>query len=244
MRFRAIQKLLAVLLLFIFIISTVLVYLANQSFFVAIFWSFMTILGAVFPPNGILIDPNNPLILVAEMIDIPGRLITTVILTTVFYQFLSKVNLREKITERAIARLSRHVIISPANGMGIETANILHRENIPLVVIEPKPADARRMIDRGIFAISGDPAHLESLKRAGLQKAWYLILLDENDVNNTLIALEAKKLNCRIKIISRIKREEDIARMKMAGITRLIMPEVAQGDEIASFLYEGLKANV
>ena len=63
-----------------------------------------------------------------------------------------------------------------------------------------------------------------------------MMLLGDDDIRNILIAITAKKLNKKIRIAARTKTEEDIPRMHMVGINKIIVPEIAIGDEIAGFL--------
>ncbi len=239
MRLRAIQKFLIIALVIMFIISVIAVYATGESVFAAVLWSFMNIIGASFPVNLMLIDEQNLLIFFVEAMDIAGKLIVTIILTTIFYQMLEKINLKEKIASTRLRNISGHVVITPANGIAIETAKKLSKQRIDFVVIDQKPSVVNRLIDQGIFAISGDPTQVETLDRAKLRRASRLVLLDEDDVNNTMIAVEAKAMNSKIKITSRMKRQDDIARMTRAGISSLLLPEVAQADEIAAFLDKG-----
>ena len=244
MEFRAIQKLLFGLLVAIFLISVGAAIVANESPFIAVFWSFMNIIGADFPPNTLLIDPTNPLLFIAATIDIQGKLIITIILTTIFYQLLGRINLKEKVIQRKITKLSRHIVIAPMDGIAIEMGKKLRQAGEEFIIIEPNPRLVKKMIDKGVLAINADPTQTDALEMAGIRRASYLMLLDEDDVKNTLIAIEAKRLNGKIKIIARIKRQEDIARMKRAGIGRLILPEVAVGKEIGDHIAESLGKSI
>jgi voltage-gated potassium channel Kch len=241
MEIRAIQKILFIALLVIFVLSALAVYATGESLFSAVFWTFMNLIGADFPPNLRLVDSTNPLILLADIIDIQGKIIVTIILTTIFYQLLGRVSFGERVVRNRVRALSNHTIISPFNGIAVDLIKRLRMNNQRFVVIEPDPARRKRAIRRGILAIGGDPTNTEVLKDAQIRRAVNLILLDEDDIRNTLIAIEAKKMNSRIKVVSRLKWQDDIARMKRAGITSLIMPEVAIGDELSSVIIKGLK---
>ncbi|MDE1845707.1 MAG: NAD-binding protein [Candidatus Micrarchaeota archaeon] len=234
--FKAIQKLLAILLIAIFCFSTAATLLSGQGLFIALFWSFMNIIGASFPPSAALVDAHNPLLLFAEAIDIQGRLIITIILTTIFYQLLGRINLREKVVRRKLSKLSGHVIMVPMDGIANELVNKFKQSKKEFVVVEPNPRMIKKITEQGMLGLNADPADPQVLEDAGIKRASYLMLLDEDDVKNTLVAIEAKRLNRNIKIIARIKRQDDIARMKRAGISRIILPEVAVGNEIAKFI--------
>ncbi|MEM0094313.1 MAG: NAD-binding protein, partial [Candidatus Micrarchaeaceae archaeon] len=71
--------------------------------------------------------------------------------------------------------------------------------------------------------------------------AYALLLLGEDDMENTLSVIAAKRINSKIKVAVRIKKEEDIPRMQRAGVSHLILPEHAIGDEIAGSIIEAMK---
>ncbi|MGI0141329.1 MAG: potassium channel family protein [Candidatus Micrarchaeales archaeon] len=234
--FKTIQKLLIVILVVIFGISVSFAIIAGQTPFVSVFWSFMNIIGADFPPSQALVDPVSPLLLIASALDIQGRLIITIVLTTIFYQLLGRIDLRERFVQRKILGLSKHIVIVPMEGIASEMTKKLKAAGRKFIIVETNVREVRKLIDQGMLALSADPAQQETLVRVGVKRASDLLLLDEDDVKNTMIAIEAKKLNPSIKITARIKRQEDVGRMKRAGIDGIILPEVAVGNEIASFI--------
>lgn len=241
-KIKAIQKFLAIILVLIFLISVASALLDGQSLFVSVFWSFMNIIGADFPPTQALVDTPSAFILFAAALDIQGKLIITIILTTIFYQLLGRINIREKFVEQKMKTLSNHIVIVPIDGIATEIVKRFKDARKDFVVIEPNIHMIKKITDQGMLGLNADPSNPEVLERAGIKRASHLMLLDEDDVKNTLIAIEAKKLNPKVKIIARIKRQDDIARMKRAGITSLILPEVAIGNEIASFVSKTTKS--
>src|SRR5690348_6149271 len=235
-KIRAIQKFLALILVLIFLISTAAALADGQTLFVSLFWSFMNVIGADFPPTAALVDSQSLYILFAATLDIQGKLIITIILTTFFYQMLGRIDIRQKVVERKMKNLANHIIIVPMDGIATEIVKKLKDAKKDFVVIEPSAKMVKKITDQDMLGINADPTQPEALEMAGIGRASHLMILDEDDVRNTLIAIEAKRLNPKIKIIARIKRQDDIARMKRAGISRLILPEQAVGNEIAKFI--------
>lgn len=240
MEFRAIQKFLIAALVAIFVISVLAAMSIGASPGVAIFWSFLNIIGANFLPTASLINPQTPFVLLAQALDTQGKLIVTIILTTLFYQILARVDLSKNVIRSRASKLSRHAIMSPMNGMAEETARRLMSSNMQFVGIDPSARLTRRLIDQGMLVINGEPTEVSSLRSANIARASHLLLFEEEDMRNALIAIEAKRLNGRIHIISRVKSQDDIAKMKRAGIGTLIAPETAVGDELANFILRGL----
>ncbi|MDE1870188.1 MAG: NAD-binding protein [Candidatus Micrarchaeota archaeon] len=235
-KIRAIQKFLALVLVLIFLVSTAAALADGQSLFVSIFWSFMNIIGADFPPTQALVDTQSIYILFAATLDIQGKLIITIILTTIFYQMLGRIDIRQRVVERKMKILANHIIIVPMDGIATEMVKKLKAKKLDFIVIEPNARMIKKITDQDMLGLNADPTQPEVLEAAGIKRASYLMILDEDDVKNTLIAIEAKRLNPKIRIIARIKRQDDIARMKRAGISRLILPEQAVGNEIAKFV--------
>ncbi|MDE1824830.1 MAG: NAD-binding protein [Candidatus Micrarchaeota archaeon] len=238
MEFRAIQKILLVVLVVIFCISTGFALIAGYGIFTSVFWSFMNIIGADFPPASSLVDPHNLLLFVADGLDIQGKLIITIILTTIFYQLLGRFDLKGRVMQKKLRSMSGHVILTPADGIAVEMARKLQKFGKGYVIVEQNPHMVKKLLNEGFLVINADPAQQDSLETAGVRRASYLLLLDEDDVRNTLIAIEAKRINENLEIVARIKRQEDIARMKRAGISRLVLPEISIGDKIGEFVTE------
>lgn len=241
-KIKAIQKFLAIILVGIFLSSTAAALLDGQSLFVSLFWSFMNIIGADFPPTQALVDTQSIYILFAATLDIQGKLIITIILTTIFYQLLGRINIKERFVEQKMKGLANHIIIVPIDGIASEIVKMFKGAKKEFVVIEQNVRMIKKITDQDMLGLNADPSNPDVLEMAGIKRASYLMLLDEDDVKNTLIAIEAKKLNPKIKIIARIKRQDDIARMKRVGIGRLILPEVAIGNEIAAFVSKSTKS--
>ena len=244
MEFRAIQKILFIVLLLIFAISTGCAIISGYGLFISVFWSFMNIIGADFPPTSALVDPHSFLLFVADALDIQGKLIITIIFTTIFYQLLGRFDLKGRVMQKTLKRMSGHVILTPANGIAVEMAKKLQKFGKGYVIVEQNPHAVKKLLNEGLIVINADPAQQDALESAGIARASYLILLDEDDVRNTLIAIEAKRINENLEIVARIKRQDDIARMKRAGISRLVLPEISIGDKVGEFLVESLGKSI
>jgi Trk K+ transport system NAD-binding subunit len=65
--------------------------------------------------------------------------------------------------------------------------------------------------------------------------------LNDESIKNALAAITAKRINKKVRIASRIKRLDEIAKMKRIGINYLIMPEMAVGDEISNFILKHVR---
>jgi voltage-gated potassium channel Kch len=241
MRLRNVQKLFIVLIVVFFVISASLTSLEGFDIKTSAFWSFMNIMGAAFPPSMRLVDAANIGILLSLIFGIMGEFLVTVLLTTLFYQYMSSINFRAKVIDYKRGKLSRHVVLTPINAFSIDLAKTLKRNKIPFVMLDMHKGLVDRLNGEGMLALYGDATQVSALAYAKILDASYMMLLGDDDIRNMLIAITAKKLNKRIKIAARTKTEEDIPRMHMVGINKVILPEIAIGDEIAGFLLKQKK---
>ncbi len=241
MRIYTVQKIFIVAIFALFAASTAITMLEGFGIESAAFWSFMNILGSTFPTNLKLIDAENPGILISLIFGIVGEFFVTVLLTTVFYHYMSGINIRARIVDYRRKKLKRHVILTPINAFSMDLASMLKKNDIPFILLDQREKLVDRANREKALSAYGDPTQASSLAYARLQNASYMILLGEDDIRNMLIAITARKLNKRIRIAARTKTEEDIPRMHMVGINKTLLPEIAIGDEIAGFLLKQKK---
>ena len=238
---RAIHILSAAAILVIFVVSTALVTLEHFDVLTAALFSFLNIIGTTFPPSQGLVDANNPLILAAVALGTMGNLAFTIMFTTIFYQILSGMDLKYFISAQRIRRASKHVIVTPINGIGMELAEKLAGKKISAVFVDDNLQLVRKTIRKGFMAMHGNPARQETLLEARVTNAIAVFALGDSDIENTFITMAAKKANSRVIVIPRIKRLENLSKMKMAGAKRIIQPEVSVGAEIGNFLLTGAR---
>ncbi len=235
-RFRAIQLISILLIVVIFFISTALIMTENYSFFAAALFTFMNIIGATFPPSASLVDANSPFILLSLTLAGIGNIAFTITFATIFYQLLVSVDVRYAITKQRLRGMSGHVVITPINGMGIELSKRLSESKIQAVFIDENKSEVRKAHRNGLLAIHGDPTKQETLDQARLGSAIALCTLYDDDIKNTLVTIEARRGGRQTRVLSRIKRLDDIPKMERSGARRIILPEAAVGIEMSDFL--------
>jgi TrkA-N domain len=227
---RAIQVLAAGAIVVTLAVSTALVMLDDFGFFPAVLFSFLNIIGATFPPSLGLVDTQNPLVLAF-----------TIMFTTILYQVLSGIDLNYFFSKQKIRRVTKHVIMTPINGIGLELAGRLASRKIGTVFIDQNRQLVRRTIKDGFMALHGNPASQEALAAARVSNAIAVFALGSSDVENTFITMAARKANGKALVIPRIGRLEDLSKMKRAGARRVVQPEAAVGEEIGDFLLSGAR---
>ncbi|VVB77338.1 Calcium-gated potassium channel MthK [uncultured archaeon] len=235
-RFNTLQMIATIFIVAIFLASTALVYVGSFNLADATLLSFLNIIGAYFPPNLALVDARNPFILTAEALGTVGNVAFTIVFTTIFYQLLKGIDIKYALSEQMAKRASKHAIITPINGIGLELAARLREQRIPVVFVDDNSGAVRKAIRMGYTALHGDPAAQDTLSAAQASKALFLFTLNEKDITNTFITMAAKRANKKISVISRIQRLEDISKIEKAGAKRVILPEIAVGEEMSGFL--------
>jgi voltage-gated potassium channel len=87
-----------------------------------------------------------------------------------------------------------------------------------------------------ILNIEGDATLDETLQKAGIEKASFLITALPSDADNLFVVLTASQLNKDCIIISRAGNESSYKNLKFAGANNVIMPDKLGGDHMASLV--------
>jgi voltage-gated potassium channel len=138
--------------------------------------------------------------------------------------------------EKMVAKLKNHTIVCGIGRTGLAAVKELYKEKVPFVVVEKneeKIEEAREKYPNLIY-IHGDATQDETLIKAGIKSASNLIVATADDADNLFITLSAKNLNPRIRIVTRANREENVIKLKRAGATEVILPNVIGGLRMAS----------
>ncbi len=138
--------------------------------------------------------------------------------------------------EKMVSKLKNHTIVCGLGRTGQAAIKELYKEKIPFVVIEKdeeKIEEAKEHYPNLIY-IHGDATQDETLLKAGVKSASNLIVATADDADNLFITLSAKNLNPRIRIVTRANREENVIKLKRAGATEVILPNVIGGLRMAS----------
>jgi voltage-gated potassium channel len=108
--------------------------------------------------------------------------------------------------------------------------------NKKFVVVEKKRETIAILDAQGILNIEGDATLDETLQRAGIEKASFLITALPSDADNLFVVLTASQLNKDCVIISRAEKESSYKKLKFAGAKNVIMPDKLGGDHMASLV--------
>lgn len=149
-------------------------------------------------------------------------------------------NLWGKKMEKKIATLTAHCILCGFGRIGRYTYEFI-KEEIPVVVIEKEPKLIPELKEKKILYIEGDATSEETLIKAGIERAKYLIAVLGEDAENVYIVLTARNLNPNIYILARADNPKVEKKLYQAGANRVLTPYIIGARKMALSL---LKPNV
>ncbi len=138
--------------------------------------------------------------------------------------------------EKMVSRMKNHTIVCGLGRTGQAAIKELIKEKVPFVVIEKDESKIEEVKENypDLIYIHGDATQDETLIKAGVKSASNMIVATADDADNLFITLSAKNLNPKLRIVARANREENILKLKRAGASEVILPNVIGGLRMAS----------
>jgi voltage-gated potassium channel len=141
------------------------------------------------------------------------------------------------------------VIIIGGGKVGRAATRALKRKGVPVHLIERKPDLAARWEHLPDRMFVGDAANRELLEEAGLSETPAVLLTTNDDSMNIFLAVYCRKLNPKLRIVSRITHDRNIDAIRRAGADLVLsyaglgvatLTSMAQGRRLIS-LGEGIE---
>jgi len=222
---------LIMMLLFIFALGTVtFVVLEHQSLGEAIYSTVASAIG-----HGFIFQSRLTMFITFIIMIVEWLFLWT--LFDIAVEFISEGKVREIVggmkMKKRIDTLKNHCVLCGFGRVGSEIARNVHACKKDLVVVEKDAHAARSALSKGYMVVEGDVLNEETLRAAGVDKAKVLITAMGSDADNVFVTLTAKEINPRIKVVARAEREESVRKLKQAGATEVVMPEVLGGKAMA-----------
>ena len=153
-------------------------------------------------------------------------------------------------TDQEIKRFSSHVIVCGFGRNGRRAYQELRATGARVVVIESDQELMKSIIDGQtgedydgdgmaggrIFTVFGDATTDLVLKQAGVEWASALITSLPKDADNVFVALSARALNPRLKIIARASLKTSESKLISAGADSVVLPDVIGGSHMAKLV--------
>jgi voltage-gated potassium channel len=208
----------------------------NFSFLEALYMTVITIATVGFTEVRPLSDNGRIFTILLILLNI-GLFTYFVTLLTRFFSDGEFTKLYNQIKmENSIQQLKQHVIICGFGRNGKESAQILHNNKMPFVVLEQKN-DLEKDLDFDVpYFVKGDATKDEVLLEAGIKNARALIITLPLDADNLFVVLTARQLNPGIKVISRASQDSSVKKLKIAGADNVIMPDKIGGAHMATLV--------
>lgn len=139
--------------------------------------------------------------------------------------------------QKTLDNLDGHIIICGYGRVGANASDILAQDNQrEIVIIDNDPKQIQRLRDEGQLVLEGDATDDDILRKAGIERAWGLIVALGTDSNNLFIVLSARALNPQLTIVARASRVENEKKMIRAGANRVVSPYGIGGQRMAHSL--------
>ncbi len=121
--------------------------------------------------------------------------------------------------------LENHVVICGHGRVGSWIARALRMLGVPFVVVDYDHQVINQLKENDIPALYGDPADIDVLDYAQVEKAKVVIIAIPDEVTQEMVVTNCQTLNPQAKVISRVHHEGDQSRLKALGVTAIIQPE-------------------
>ena len=224
----------------LFLISVSLTVLAGVAPGIAIIWNVLSSLYIYYDLIPANLAANSPFILMSSLLDAFVFALFTVFLATWFIDLLRSINIREYVAVSRARKMVGHAIVVPYNSFSKALVEELSNSGLKAVVIAESDSQAAHLRGRSILAVVGDTNDKAVFLTAGIARASYVIACDDEDVRNAMIAITAKDVNSKIKVISRVAREDNMQKLGRAGAYKIVLPGVTAGMSIGDEIVKRL----
>jgi voltage-gated potassium channel len=138
--------------------------------------------------------------------------------------------------QKKISRLKNHTIVCGFGRMGLSVSKRLAARGVPFVVIEQDSDRLSRALELGYLTVQGNATEEEFLIAACVAHASHIVAAVDNVAENILITMESRELAPTAMIIARGERDEDIRKLKRAGVDRVLCPFKSGGGDVADYI--------
>lgn len=128
--------------------------------------------------------------------------------------------------------LRDHVIVMGYGRVGGFVAQMLHRLEQPLVVVDVNPTQVERAGDKGVPTVYGDAAAEPVLEAAGLGRARIVVCTIPDAVGARLAIERVRQMNPEIHVVARSTTTEQLEDLSRLGVYEAVQPEFEAGIEI------------
>jgi len=144
----------------------------------------------------------------------------------------------EQITVGGRSRMTRsnHYIIVGYSTLSSNTYRELVNRHQPVTVILRREPDSTQFPHADVDIVIGDGSDLETLRRAGAEKAKAILALMDDDSENAFVILAAKELKVKARTVAAVNDAKHLNRIRHVHPDMIIAPQVLGGELLTSML--------
>lgn len=144
--------------------------------------------------------------------------------------------LKQYKTMKKLKKMDHHIVICGYGRVGAQAAEDLKKHGYDFIVIERDKEITEKEENQDIFFLHGDSTKDDVLEKAYIGRAKGLITCLPNDAENIYVVLAAREINKKLTIVSRASSMNSVSKLKLAGATNVIMPDLIGGAHMASLI--------
>lgn len=142
---------------------------------------------------------------------------------------------RQQKMVRTVDKLSNHYIICGLGDTGGHVLDEMLKEAVDFVGIESDEDRLLHLADiHNFLYLQGDATDDDLLIRAGIERAKGLITCLSRDQDNLFVVISARKLNPRLRIVSKAVEDNSPGKLITAGADEVVLPDHIGGLRLAS----------
>lgn len=157
-------------------------------------------------------------------------------LTVFFLESDLDYTLRRRRMEKEIRKLKGHYIVCGFGRVGRNVADELVATQRQFVVIDTDEARLAAQLEHlpNLLHLAGDASDDDILLAADIEDAKGVFAVTGDDSRNLMIALTAKQMNSKVRVVARCHEVRNIPKLRKAGADAIVSPDFTGGMRIAS----------
>ncbi|MCF7957553.1 MAG: potassium channel protein [Phycisphaerae bacterium] len=214
------------------------VLIEKMSFFDSLYMTLVTIstLGMKAGQGEAMSGGGKFWVICLIIIGIASAMISLSIIVSVIVEGQMRSILGRRKVNNKIASLNNHIIVCGFGRMGRSVCDSLRKRNVNLVVIDNDDAKTTIAETEGYLYVLGDANDESTILDAGIERAQGMITVLDTDAANVFVTLIARDFNPNIKIAARAEKPESESRLRRAGASKVICPQVIGATRLANLL--------
>lgn len=134
--------------------------------------------------------------------------------------------------DSVVEGLNNHIVICGYGRVGRWVGKALTDFDIPFVVVEYNQKVVSELKESGVAVLYGDPTEPEVLEAVGIREAKAVVLAIPDRIAQEALITYVQTVAPNVKIISRVHLDEDLEKLKMLRVDKIVQPEFEAAIEI------------